>query len=205
MKSTPDHLPTLIDLINLYIQLNQIDNSEKLCFTVLKIDPNNESIVSILSKILSDQDNTDKAIETFEESLKSKPDNFFALYRIIQLFYYSGNVKRSLEYIERAEKLSETARNSPGYFYCKGLYLNYVNQTYDAVDYLNRSRANIEWKPLALELMVQIYINPGNQKLYLIKDIDVDSLTRLVTCDHLLEDPYFTQNQDKYLVKQKLK
>lgn len=115
--------------------------------------------------------NTEEALETFQNLLDEKPDNFKALAQLVQLYRKAGKVEDSMKYIELAEK-NAIRSNEAGLAYAKGLYYRYSSEPQKALKALNRARFDSFYGEDALVLMIQIYLNPHDEIVYSFKDKD---------------------------------
>lgn len=197
LKHDDSHVNSMLQLTKIYIKQEDIDRAEKQCSNLLQVAPQNEEAAMILADILFEKNDFAKAIGYFETSLSKKADNFVALHRLIKLMYRNGQIKDVEQYLKAAERTSEVSRNCPGYFFCKGLFLRYTNEPHDAIEYLNKARKNEYWGPLATELMVQIFLNPENEKLWSSDTCEPDAIKSLQAAEYLLSDPCFDKEPEK--------
>lgn len=187
----------MLQLTKIYLKKEEVDKAERQCSNLLQVAPQNEEAATILANILFEKNDYAKAIDVFRNALSKKADNFVALHRLIDLMYKNGDITEAETYLNAAERTSEVSRSNPGYYYCKGLYLRYTNEPPEAIEYLNKARKNEYWGPLATELMVQIFLNPENQKIWSTDTAEQDALKSLQAADYLLNDPFFNREPEK--------
>ena len=63
----------------------------------------------------------------------------------------------------QAERSSPRAALEPGFRFCQGLLHRYMNDPRAALRAFNMARRDPEWGELAVQNMVEIYLNPENE------------------------------------------
>jgi len=174
----------LISLARLYILDKKAEDCEKMCRTLLRINPTHRQASVILADALSMKNDATQDVFHFTQLLKSKPDNFVLLARVISLLWRSGKLDSAKRLLDRAKHVSHEASHSAGYHFCQGLYYRFATEPNKAIKYLNLARRDGEWGRRAIEMMVRVYISPGGtscvESVYYTRS-HTDLLTHLLT------------------------
>eukprot|EP00964_Phaeocystis_antarctica_P064399 scaffold38725_cov36-Phaeocystis_antarctica.AAC.1 len=83
--------------------------------------------------------------------------------KLLQLLRRAGRLKEASKFLVQAERSSPRAALEPGFRFCQGLLHRYMNDPRAALKALNMARRDPEWGELAVQNMVEIYLNPENE------------------------------------------
>jgi len=181
-------------MAKLHLFRGDIEDCEKMCKALLRINPNHTDVSVILADALSMKNDATPAIYHFTELLQQRPDNFDVLARVISLLWRQGKLKSAKRLLERAKRTSHGASHSAGYHYCQGLYYQYAMEPDKAVSSFNKARRDGEWGRRAIEGIVRVYISPGGIGTYLwdLQSLDdegeAEEARRVIEC-LMLEPP----------------
>lgn len=158
----------LLSLARLYMLDRKAEDCEKMCRTLLRINPKHRDASVLLADALSMKDDATQDVFHFTQLLKGKPDNFVLLARVISLLWRGGKLDSACKLLERAKHvISHDASHSAGYHFCQGLYYRFATEPNKAIEYFNKVRRDGEWGRRAIEMMVRVYISPGGIGTYL--------------------------------------
>ncbi|MFO7889557.1 MAG: tetratricopeptide repeat protein [bacterium] len=99
----PDWIPALLSLANSYESIKQYSIADSLYQRILKIDPNNATVLNNYGYSLSIRGiNLDKALSMAKRAVKMDPENGSFLDTIGWILYKKGNYQEALEYLQKA-------------------------------------------------------------------------------------------------------
>ena len=99
----PDWIPALISLANCYEGIKQYSMADSLYQEVLKIDPENATVLNNYGYSLSIRGiQLDRALSMAEKAVKQSPENGSFLDTMGWILYKKGRFEEALEYLEKA-------------------------------------------------------------------------------------------------------
>ena len=108
---------------------------------------------------------TDQAMKSYKDLLDKEPDNHNILGNLIELMRRAGSITEIEKYIENAELKTQRSKMA-GLNYCKGLYSRYNSEPQKALRELNFARFDNFFGGMAIQNMIEIYLNPANDMIY---------------------------------------
>lgn len=105
----------------IYHKAGDIEKCQYNCEILLKINPKNDQASFLLTEIMLNSNQYDKAIEQFKRILTDKPNNYPVLAKLIVFFRRNNELDKAKSYLDIAQsKASNT--NDAGLCFCRGLY-----------------------------------------------------------------------------------
>ncbi|KAL9694786.1 hypothetical protein quinque_014071 [Culex quinquefasciatus] len=158
LKITPNEIGLLAALARTYMQVNNMDQCQATCATILQNDPNNEGGFGDDGGICHDV--LDRALA-----------------RLIEVMRRSGTLHDVQPFLNRAEDECLRPDNEAGLNYCKGLQEWYNGNPNSALRFFNNCRRDPEWGQQAIYNMIEICLNPdGDLPNEGVIDIGADDL-----------------------------
>ncbi|KAL1248216.1 hypothetical protein QQF64_021534 [Cirrhinus molitorella] len=207
LNHSPDNVEVVFLLAQLYYEHQKLDYCEELCLKILQIHQNHTAVSMLLGEALFWKNQKEEAVKIYGRVMEQNPDNFHAMAKFLHILRRMGKLDDVQSVFIACEKLSRLSVREPGYNYCKGLYFWHSCQVTEALTHLNKARGDAVWGEPALELMIQICLNPdkdvfGGEVLDKgLKDMSSESEneTRINTAHNLLAafHPRSKSEQDK--------
>lgn len=144
-KNSPDNEKIIAAMADLYLRMGDKSNCEAKALSLLKINPNNAYASYILSEILLQNDEENKALGQFQKILDEHPDNFSILSKLIEFFKKTGKLDDAKVYIEKSEARAPN-KNDPGLCYCRGIYSKYNRNPQEAIRELTKAKRSTLFK-----------------------------------------------------------
>ena len=170
VQQNPMNVKAMKGLAKLYKARNDTENAKIQCQKIIHADPSDEEATTMYSEILFYSKNPDDAVQPLQDLLKSYPNNYRALDKLISLLRRSGKLDEAVAYITAAEENDRRSGAHPGLHYCKGLYARYTNDIGKAIVEFNLARKDVDYGPDALVNMVELYLNPNQDGAWEEKD-----------------------------------
>uniref|UniRef100_A0A8C6SMK6 Tetratricopeptide repeat protein 21B n=1 Tax=Neogobius melanostomus TaxID=47308 RepID=A0A8C6SMK6_9GOBI len=104
----------------------------------------------------------EKAVFHYRQLLERQPDNYLAMFHLVDLMRRAGKLEEIPRFLELAEKHCPRTKQDPGFNYCKGLYLWYTGESNNALRHFNKARKDNDWGQNAAYNMIEICLNPDN-------------------------------------------
>eukprot|EP01083_Nonionella_stella_P283179 963735_1 len=161
------HEKSLLALAQIHFNSAEFDACKQQCNKLLKSESSREEALIMLADVMARKNEFDNAILHLQRLLEHNPCHYKVLVKMIKLSRRAGNVKEVTKYVQLAQRSSIKADYDSGLHYCKGLidwYFN--NDPRSALKEFNQARKDGEWGNMALEHMVDIYLNPDNDLLF---------------------------------------
>ncbi|KAK7082681.1 Tetratricopeptide repeat protein 21B [Halocaridina rubra] len=155
----------LMALAKLYMQINDLDQCQYTCMTLLRSDKENNSATVMMADLSYRRNEYDTAMFHFQQLLDRRPAYFPALARLIEVMRRTGTLDESGPYLERAEQATLRPNSDAGFNFCKGLYEWYIGNPNSALKYFNKARKDEEWGQRAIYNMIEICLNPDNDTI----------------------------------------
>lgn len=162
---TPEDTKTLVDLARLYMQVNDLEQCQMSCMTLLKADANNEAATVMMADLAFRKVDFETAAFHFQQLLQRCPDYWTALARLVEVMRRTGNLEDVPFYLHKAEVACQRASQEAGLAYCQGLYEWYSGNANSALRHFNRARRDPEWGQQAIYNMIEICLNPDDETL----------------------------------------
>ncbi|XP_069686948.1 tetratricopeptide repeat protein 21B-like [Periplaneta americana] len=162
---SPDDTSTLVDLARLYMQVNDLEQCQMSCMTLLKADANNEAATVMMADLAFRKVDFETAAFHFQQLLQRRPDYWTALARLVEVMRRTGNLEELPFYLDKAEAACQRANQEAGLTYCKGLYHWYSGNANLALRHFNGARHDPEWGQQAIFNMIEICLNPDDETL----------------------------------------
>jgi len=113
---------TLVDLVRLCMQLNDLEQCQMSCMALLKADANNEAATVMMADLAFRKVDFEKAAFHFQQLLERRPNYWTALARLVKVMRWTGNLEDVPFYLNKAEAACLCANKEAGLAYCRGLY-----------------------------------------------------------------------------------
>ncbi|XP_071548285.1 tetratricopeptide repeat protein 21B-like [Panulirus ornatus] len=165
LQYDPEHASTLLALAKLYMQINDLDQCQHTCMTLLRTDKENDSATVMMADLSYRRNEYDTAMFHFQQLLDRRPAYFPALARLVEVMRRTGTLDEAGPYLDRAEQATLRPNTDPGYNFCRGLYEWYLGNPNAALKYFNKARKDQEWGQRAIYSMIEICLNPDNDTI----------------------------------------
>lgn len=177
IRITPTEVSLLAALARTYMHVNNMDQCQSTCATILQTDPNNETASVMMADLSFRRMDFENAAFHFSQLLLSQPAYWTALARLIEVMRRSGNLHDVQQFLHRAEDECLRADTEAGLNYCKGLNEWYGGNPNGALRFFNNCRRDPEWGQQAIYNMIEICLNPdGDLPNEGVIDIGADDL-----------------------------
>lgn len=162
---SPEDTNTLVDLARLYMQVNDLEQCQMSCMTLLKADANNEAATVMMADLAFRKVDFETAAFHFQQLLQRRPNYWTALARLVEVMRRTGNLEDVPFYLNKAEAACLRANQEAGLAYCRGLYEWYSGNSNSALRQFNAARRDPEWGQQAIYNMIEICLNPDDETL----------------------------------------
>jgi tetratricopeptide repeat protein 21B len=162
---SPENTNILVDLARLYMQVNDLEQCQMSCMTLLKADANNEAATVMMADLAFRKVDFETAAFHFQQLLQRRPDYWTALARLVEVMRRTGNLEDVPFYLDKAENACQRANQEAGLAYCRGLYEWYSGNSNSALRQFNGARRDPEWGQQAIYNMIEICLNPDEETL----------------------------------------
>lgn len=158
--------PALLALARVYKRKGQLEECEKLCQTLLRINARDAEHASmLLGDVAFLKGDYDMATLHYRQLLERKPNNYHALSRLIMLLRGAGKLEEAETFLQKAAKEDPRSASHQGFSFCRGLYYRYTNNISEAIRWFNQARKDGEWAAKSLENMIELYVDPEGELL----------------------------------------
>ncbi|KAI8811768.1 hypothetical protein BJ742DRAFT_866792 [Cladochytrium replicatum] len=158
----PSHKKAMLGLANLYALLGDTNSAQNQCANMLKMDIGNDDAILTLAYIMVQKGSFSSALFHYRQILEKNPNQYTALMYLIDMCRRTGKLEEAEKYLESTEKAALKAKMHPGYHFCRGTFFRYKNKINDALKEFNICRHDSDWGELALNHMIEIFLNPAN-------------------------------------------
>lgn len=158
----PKNSQAVVSLFGLYKGRYDIERCKKVCLDYLKLDPYNETIALLYTS--SQTENMHLSIPYLQNVLDMHPTYFKCLVRLVEICARSGKLNTAVNYMKKAKC------NDPGFYFVKGLYFSYVNNTEKAMKFFNRAKTSNKWETAAKIQIFSLLTNPERKYLWFEED-----------------------------------
>ncbi|XP_068223465.1 tetratricopeptide repeat protein 21B-like [Palaemon carinicauda] len=165
LQYDPENATTLLALAKLYMQINDLDQCQYTCMTLLRTDKENNNATVMMADLSYRRNEYDTAMFHFQQLLDRRPAYFPALARLVEVMRRTGTLDEAAPYLERAEQATLRPITDAGFNFCKGLHEWYLGNPNAALKYFNKSRKDDEWGQRAIYNMIEICLNPDNDTI----------------------------------------
>jgi tetratricopeptide repeat protein 21B len=156
--------PALLALARLSKRLNRLDDCERHCQVLLRVNAHDAEHASmLLGEVAFLRGDYEMATFHYQQLLEKKPNNYKALAKLISLLRGAAKLEAAEAFLKKAEKEDPRSASHSGLSFCKGLYSRYASNVTEAIKYFNLARKDGEWACRALENLVELYLNPDNE------------------------------------------
>ncbi|KDR09588.1 tetratricopeptide repeat protein 21B-like [Zootermopsis nevadensis] len=162
---SPEDTKSLVDLARLYMQVNDLEQCQMSCMTLLKADADNEAATVMMADLAFRKVDFETAAFHFQQLLQRRPDYWTALARLVEVMRRTGNLEDVPFYLNKAEAACQRPSQEAGLAYCQGLYGWYSGNANSALRQFNRARLDPEWGQQAIYNMIEICLNPDDETL----------------------------------------
>ncbi|XP_055585953.1 tetratricopeptide repeat protein 21B-like [Uranotaenia lowii] len=160
LKITPNEIGLLAALARTYMHVNNMDQCQATCASILQVDPNNEAASVMMADLSFRRMDFENAAYHFSQLLLSQPTYWTALARLIEVMRRSGTLHDVQSFLNRAEDECLRPDHEAGLNYCKGLNDWYSGNPNSALRFFNNCRRDSEWGQQAIYNMIEICLNP---------------------------------------------
>ncbi|KAK7872002.1 hypothetical protein R5R35_004518 [Gryllus longicercus] len=157
--------PILVALAKLYMQVNDLEQCQMTCMTLLKTDADNEAASIMMADLAFRRVDFETAAFHFQQLLSRRPDYWTALARLVEVMRRTGNLNDVPPYLSRAQVVCARSTYEAGLAYCEGLFEWYSGNTNEALRQFNNARRDQEWGQQAIYNMIEICLNPDDETL----------------------------------------
>ncbi|XP_063227668.1 tetratricopeptide repeat protein 21B-like [Bacillus rossius redtenbacheri] len=161
----PENPDTLVALARLFMQVNDLENCQATCMTLLKADANNEAATVMLADLAFRKVDFETAKVHFQQLLSRQPNYWTALARMVEVLRRTGKLEEVPEYLEKASAACARPAQEAGLSYCRGLNHWYCGNLNQALREFNGARRDAEWGQQAVYNMIEICLNPDDDVL----------------------------------------
>lgn len=154
----PKNTLAVISLFELFKGRYDIERCRKVCLDYLELDPQNETITLLLTS--SQTENMHLSIPYLQNVLDVHPTYFRCLVRLVEICARSGKLNVAANYIKKAKC------NDPGFYFVKGLYFSYVNNTEKAMKFFKMAKNSNKWEISAKIQIFTLLTNPERKYLW---------------------------------------
>ncbi|KAG1934258.1 tetratricopeptide repeat protein 21B [Pimephales promelas] len=165
LNHSPDDEEIIFHLAQLHYEHQKLDYSEELCVKILQLNHTHTAASMLLADALFWKNQKEEAVEMYACVMERNPDNFHAMAKFLHVLRRMGKLDDVPSVFEACEKFSPLSVREPGFHYCKGFYFWHTYHVTEALTHLNRARGDADWGEPAVELMVQICLNPDRDVL----------------------------------------
>ncbi|XP_056119594.1 tetratricopeptide repeat protein 21B [Rhinichthys klamathensis goyatoka] len=201
LNHSPDNEEILFHLAQLHYDHQKLDYSEELCVKILQLNHNHTAASMLLADTLFWKNQKEEAVKIYACIMERNPDNFHAMAKFLHILRRMGKLDDVQSVFKACEKFCLLSVREAGFNYCKGFYFWHTYHVTEALTHLNRARGDADWGEPAVELMVQICLNPDRDVLDEgPKDLsESENEMRLSTAQNLLSmfRPRCKSEQDK--------
>jgi tetratricopeptide (TPR) repeat protein len=106
------------------------------------------------------------SVKPLQDLLRSEPNNYHALEKMISLLRRAGRLTEVPSYLEAAAENDRRSSEHAGYHFCQGLYRRYTNDIGHAIAEFNLARRDDRWGQAALVHMIELYLNPDQEGIW---------------------------------------
>ncbi|XP_051970171.1 tetratricopeptide repeat protein 21B [Xyrauchen texanus] len=163
LNCSPDNEEIILHLAQLYFEHQKLDYCEEQCLRILQLHQNHTDASMLLGDTLFWKNQREEAVKTYANILERYPDDFHAMARFLHILRRVGKLDDIQSVFAACEKFCPLTVREPGFNYCKGLYFWHTYQVTEALTHLNKARGDTKWGERAVELMVQICLNPDKE------------------------------------------
>uniref|UniRef100_A0A336M386 CSON011277 protein n=1 Tax=Culicoides sonorensis TaxID=179676 RepID=A0A336M386_CULSO len=165
LRFSPQDLTIMAALARLHMQVNEMDQCQRICAQILEqetSDPSEHEAASVMMADLSFRKmDFDNAAYHFSQLLLSQPLYWTALARLIEVMRRSGTLQEVVPFLQRAEQAcNQPIDHVAGLNYCKGMFEWYTGNPNNALRLFNNARRDSEWGPQSIFNMIEICLNP---------------------------------------------
>jgi tetratricopeptide repeat protein 21B len=185
------NVKAMLGLVKLCKNRSEMEQAQSLCRKIISADPGNEEATIILSEIMFNGSDPETAVHPLQDLLKSHPNNYRALEKLIILHRRAGLMKEIPSYLSLAETANKRSATHAGLHYCQGLYARYTNDVGKEISEFNLARRDEDWGCDALQHMIELYLNPNQDGAWEEKDsgpLDEISLSNNAAAEILLKE-----------------
>jgi len=208
LNHNPHNTAALFSLAELCKRRGDVEKCKSLCTKIVSADPTHEAATVMLSDMHFASDSPDEAVKPLQTLLEALPNNYRALAKLIQQLRRAGKLELAPPFITAAELHDKRSGSHAGLRYCKGLYSWYTNDIIKAVGDFNLARRDTDWGPEALEIMIQLYLNPDQEGAWEEKEgvvasnvLDDSMSNNLAVVERLLTElKVVTRNKVRYAI-----
>lgn len=182
-------MPCAVGVARVYRLLGEHDLCASECHRINKKNGDNEEVSMMLADLTFSQGQFDQAVFHFSHLLEKNRTNYTCLENLIRLLFRTGRRGEIPKHLADAERHAGAYHGSAGLSYCKGLHEYLTNNPYKALGFLNAARKDEAWGTKAIELMVNIYLNPDKEILWDTNGQNrSDFLDSVSACSRLLKE-----------------
>ncbi|XP_001655859.2 tetratricopeptide repeat protein 21B isoform X2 [Aedes aegypti] len=177
LRMNSNDVGLLSALARTYMHVNNMDQCQLTCATILQNDPNNEVASVMMADLSFRRMDFENAAFHFSQLLLSQSTYWTALARLIEVMRRSGTLHDVQQFLHRAEDECARPDTEAGLNYCKGLNEWYGGNPNSALRFFNNCRKDTEWGQQAIYNMIEICLNPdGDLPNEGVIDIGADDL-----------------------------
>jgi tetratricopeptide repeat protein 21B len=156
------NIDTVISLFQFHKARYDVERCQKVCLDYLALDPRNETIVLLLTSIVTRK--LKDLIPHIKNVLEVHPRFYRTLVRLIEICARSGKLEEALVFIKASES------DDPGYLFIQGLYASYNGSVDTALRWFEKAARNSKWQVAANMAIAELLINPERKYLWLEKE-----------------------------------
>nr|XP_055038043.1 tetratricopeptide repeat protein 21B isoform X1 [Misgurnus anguillicaudatus] len=163
LNYSPDKEEILLYLARLYYEHQKLDHCEEMCLQILQLHQHHTDASMLLADTLFWKNQKDESLKMYTDIMERYPDNFHVMVKFLDVQRRLGNLDAMQSVFKSCENFCPLSVREAGYHYCKGLYFWCLYRVTEALNHLNKARGDSQWGERAVELMVQISLNPDKE------------------------------------------
>ncbi len=115
LQFDPDDETAMCALAKLYLGVDDLDQCQYMCMTLLRSDADNEEATVMMADLAFRKNDYDSATFHFQQLLQKRPDYWVALARLVEVMRRTGHLQDVPQYLTKSEEYVGTrAALEPG-------------------------------------------------------------------------------------------
>ncbi|XP_065115136.1 tetratricopeptide repeat protein 21B [Paramisgurnus dabryanus] len=163
LNYSPDKEEIILYLARLYYEHQKLDHCEEMCLQILQLHQHHTDAAMLLADTLFWKNQKDEALKMYTDIMERYPDNFHVMVKFLDVQRRLGNLDAMQSVFKSCENFCPLSVREAGYHYCKGLHFWCLYRVTEALNHLNKARGDSQWGERAVQLMVQISLNPDKE------------------------------------------
>lgn len=166
VQHNPQNTVSMLSLARVYFAKGDFEQCQNQCNKVITGSPDDRDAAILLSDVLLQNDEPEKAVTPLANFMKLRPNDYVGLEKTISLLRRAGKLQDAQGILSAAEKSDRRCVSHAGYHYCQGLYARFTNDIGKAISEFNLARKDDIWGANALTHMIELYLNPDQDGIW---------------------------------------